>query len=229
MRLGMSMMQVDAADRTGWHQAFEWLNIIVLIGGLRDEFRNHIKRAVRQLPAEERTCEHIKETASIQQDHKSNRCTRFNLFSKGGSVIYTGQQGRSNSPSAHGGGRGGGGGCAGGAVWGGGKKKQHWREKPSMRPSLVRPRHMTQDTCMVCNFAGHKATQCKTAKNKQNLNGWPATEPAVWPPAGGNAQNAWAQPQPQQQQQQSQQAAGGVATVSSHCPGYQPSSWTSFV
>ncbi len=77
---------------------------------------------------------------------------------------------------------------------------------------------------MVYNFNGHKATQCKTAKNKQNWNGWPATEPAVWPQAGGSAQNARAPPPPQQLQQ-----AVGVAAVSSHCPGYQPSSWTSFV
>ena len=46
MRLGMSMMTVNDADRTGWRQAFEWLNIIVLMGGLRDEFLNHVKRAV---------------------------------------------------------------------------------------------------------------------------------------------------------------------------------------
>ncbi len=72
MRLGMSMMQVDDANRTGWRQAFEWLNIIVFMGGLRDEFLNHVKRAVTQLPAAERTWEHIKETASIQEDHESN-------------------------------------------------------------------------------------------------------------------------------------------------------------
>ncbi len=62
-----------------------------------------------------------------------------------------------------------------------------------MRPSRVGPRHMTQDACMVCNYTGHKATQCKTAKNKHNWNGWPA----VWPPAGGNVQNARAPPQQQ--------------------------------
>ncbi len=38
MRLGMLMMQVDNINRTGWRQAFEWLNFIVLMGGLRDEF-----------------------------------------------------------------------------------------------------------------------------------------------------------------------------------------------
>ncbi len=38
MRLGMLMMQVDDINRTGWRQAFEWLNFIVLMGGLRDEF-----------------------------------------------------------------------------------------------------------------------------------------------------------------------------------------------
>ncbi len=75
MRLGMSMMQVDDANRTGWRQAFEWLNIIVFMGGLRDEFLNHVKRAVTQLPAAERTWEHIKETASIQEDHESNHRT----------------------------------------------------------------------------------------------------------------------------------------------------------
>ncbi len=252
MRLGMSMMTVDAADRPGWRQAFEWLNIIVLMGGSRDEFHNHVKRAVTQLPAAERTWEHIKETAAIQQDHESNRRTWSNSFSKG-SVNYTGQRGRSNSPS---------GGGAGGAGGGGGKKQQHWREKQSMRPSWVRPCHMTQDACMVCNFTGHKATQCKTAKGmrpswvgpchmtqdacmvcnftghkamqcktakgKQNWNGWPATEPAVRPPVGGSAQNARAPP-PQQQQQQQLQLATVVAAVSSHHPAYQQSSWTSFV
>ena len=35
MRLGMSMMTVADADRTGGRQAFEWLNIIVLMGGRR--------------------------------------------------------------------------------------------------------------------------------------------------------------------------------------------------
>ncbi len=181
------------------------------------------------MPAAERTWKHIKETTSIQQDHESNHRTRANSFRKSGSVNYTGQRGRSNSPSVCVGGGGGGGGGAGGAGGGGGMKKQHWREKPSMRPSWVGPRHMTQDACMVCNFTGHKATQCKTAKNKQNWGGWPAMEPAVWPPAGGGAQNARTPPQPQQQQQQSQQATGGVTTVTSHCPGYQPSSWSSFV
>ncbi len=69
-----------------------------------------------------------------------------------------------------------------------------------MRSSWVGPHHMTQDACMVCNFTGHKATQCKTAKNKQNWNCWPATEPAVWPPVGGSTQNAragWADKQGQ--------------------------------
>ena len=65
MRLGMTMMTVEAADRQGWRQAIEWLNIIVLMGGLRDEFLNHVKRAVTQLPAADRTWEQIKETASI--------------------------------------------------------------------------------------------------------------------------------------------------------------------
>ncbi len=83
MRLGMSIAD---ADRTGWRQAFELLNIIVLMGGLRDEFLNHVKRAVTQLPAAERTWEHIKETAAIQQDHESNQRTLSNSFSKGGSV-----------------------------------------------------------------------------------------------------------------------------------------------
>ena len=135
MRLGMSMMTVANADRTGWRQAFEWLNIIVLMGGLRDEFLNHVKWAVTQLSAAERTWEHIKETAAIQQDHENNRRTKSNSFSKGGSVNYTGQRGRSKSPSTRGG---------GGGDGGGGKKKQLWREKPSMRPSWVGPRHMTQ-------------------------------------------------------------------------------------
>ncbi len=81
MRLGMSMMTVNDADRTGWRQAFEWLNIIVLMGGLRDEFLNHVKRAVTQLPADQRTWEQIKETAAIQQDHESNSRSRSNSFS----------------------------------------------------------------------------------------------------------------------------------------------------
>ncbi len=197
------------------------------MGCLRDEFLNHVKHTVTQLPAAERTWEHIKETAAIQQDHESNRRTRSSSFSKG-SVNYAGQRGRSNSPSTRG--AGGGGGGAGGAGGGGGKKKQHWREKPSMRPSWIGPRHMTQDACMVCNYTGHKATQCKTAKNKQNWNSWPATEPTVWPPAGGNTQIARAPQQQQpQQQQQSQQATGGVAVVSAHCPGYQRAIWTNFV
>ena len=41
------------------------LNIIVLMGGLRDEFLNYVKRTVTQLPAADRTWEQIKETASI--------------------------------------------------------------------------------------------------------------------------------------------------------------------
>ncbi len=84
IRLGMSMMTVDAADRQGWWQAFEWLNIIVLMGGLRDKFLNHVKRAVTQ------TWEHNKETASIQQDHESNRQRRSSSFSNW-TVNYTGQ------------------------------------------------------------------------------------------------------------------------------------------
>ncbi len=107
-RLGMSMKTVDAADRQGWRQAFEWLNIIVFMGGLRDEFPNHVKRAFTQLPAADRTWEQIKETASIQQDHESNRRMRSSSFSKG-NINYTGQRGRSNSPGARGGGGGGGG------------------------------------------------------------------------------------------------------------------------
>ncbi len=230
MRLGMSMMTVEAADRQGWRQAFEWLNIIVLMGGLRDEFLNHVKRAVTQLPAADRTWEQIKETASIQQDHESNRRTRSSSFSKG-NINYTGQRGRSNSPCTRGAGGGGGSGGGNGPSGGGGKKKQHWREYPLMRPSWVGPRHMTQDACMVCNFTGHKAGQCKTAKNKQNWGGWPATEPSVWPQPGGSAQNARAPPQQQSQQQSQQpaQATGGVAAVSAHCAGYQPSSWLNFV
>ncbi len=136
MRLGMTMMTVDAADRQGWRQAFKWLNIIVLMGGLRDEFLTHVKRAVTQLPAADRTWEQIKETASNQQDHESNRRTWSNSFSKG-TVNYAGQRGRSRSPGPRGTGGGGGGGS--GAGGGGGKKKQHWREKPSMRPSWVGP------------------------------------------------------------------------------------------
>ncbi len=127
------------------------------MGGLRDEFLNHVKRAVTQLPAADMTWEQIKETASIQQDHESNRRTRSSSFSKG-NINYTGQRGRSTSPSVRGGG-GGGGGDGNGPSGGGGKKKQHWREKPSMRPSWVGSRHMTQDACMVCNFTGQKAGQ----------------------------------------------------------------------
>ncbi len=87
---------------------------------------------------------------------------------------------------------------------------------------------MTQDACTVCNFTGHKAGKCKTAKNKQNWGGWPATEPAVWPQPGGSAQNARAPPQQQSQQQSQQpaQATGGVAAVSAHCAGYQLSTWS---
>ncbi len=188
--------------------SLQWLNII---GGLRDEFLNHVKHAVTQLFAAERTWEHIKETASVQQDHKSKRRTRSSSFSKG-TVNYTRQRGKSKSPGTRG--TGGGGGGGGGAGDGGGKKKQHWREKPSMRPSWVRPRHMTQDTCMVCNYTRHKAGQCKTATNKQNWSGWPATEPAVWPQAGGTDQNARAPPQQQPQQQpQYQQRQRGINMV----------------
>ncbi len=50
MRLGMSMMQVDDANRTGWRQAFEWLNIIVLMGGLWDEFHNQSPSAFSHVP-----------------------------------------------------------------------------------------------------------------------------------------------------------------------------------
>ena len=220
----MLMMTVEAADRQGWRQAFEWLNIIVLKGGLRDEFLNHVKRAVIQLPAADRTWEQIKETASIQQDHESNRHMRSSSFSKG-NVNYTGQRGRSSSPGPRGAGGSGGGGN--GPSGGGGKKKQHWREKPSMRPSWVGPRHMTQDACMFYNFTGHKAGQCKTAKNKQNWGGWPATEPAVW--QYGQKARSPPQQQLQLQSQQPAQATGGVAAVSAHCTGYQPSSWSNFV
>ncbi len=84
---------------------------------------------------------------------------------------------------------------------------------------------------MVCNFTGHKASACKTAKNKQNLGSWPQNEPAVWPPrvsqSGQQPQNARAPLTPLSQQQPTQ--AGSVATVTAHCVGYQPSSWTSFV
>ncbi len=171
MRLRMLMMTFDAADRAGWRQAFEWLNIIVLIRGLGDEFLNHVKRAVMQLPTDQRTWEQIKETAAVQQDHESNRRTRSNSFSKGGSVNYTGPRGRSSSPSNKGGGGGGGSGNSGRAGGGGGKKKQHWWEKPTLRPSWVVPCHTSCDTCMVCNYTGHKATQCNTPKNKQNCTG----------------------------------------------------------
>ncbi len=72
----------------------------MLMCGLRDVFLNHVKRAVTQLPAAEWTWEHIKETAAIQQDHEieNNRRTRSSSFSKG-TVNYTRQRGRSNSPS----------------------------------------------------------------------------------------------------------------------------------
>ncbi len=122
MRLGMAMMTVDEAECTGWRQAFKRLNIIVLMGGLRDEFLNHVKWAVTQLPAAQYTWEHIKETATIQQDHESNHRTRSNSFSKGGTVNYTGQRGRSNNPSnrGKGGGGGGGEGAGGGSGAGGG-------------------------------------------------------------------------------------------------------------
>ncbi len=61
------------------------------MGGLRDEFLNHVKRAVTQLPADQRTYEHINVTAAVQQDHESNHRTRSNSFSKGGSVNYAGR------------------------------------------------------------------------------------------------------------------------------------------
>ncbi len=60
IRLRMSLMTVIDADRTGWHQEFEWLNIIVLFGRLRNEFLNHVKRAVSLLPAGQGTWEQIK-------------------------------------------------------------------------------------------------------------------------------------------------------------------------
>ncbi len=91
---------------------------------------------------------------------------------------------------------------------------------------------MSRDTCMVCNYTGHKATQCKAPKNKQNWSGWLLREPAQWPPhansiqGGPQLQNAQVLPQ---QQQQQQARGGGVAAVSSHCSGYKPSSWTNFV
>ncbi len=218
MRLGMSMMTVEAADRAGWRQAFEWLNIIVLMGGLRDEFLNHVKRAVTQLPEDQRTWEHIKETTAVQQDHESNRRTRSNSFSKG-SVNYTGPRGRSSSPSNKGGGGGGGGGGNCGGAGRGGKKKQHCREKPTLRPSWVGLRHKSRDACMVCNYTGHKATQCKAPKNKQNWNGWPPTEPVVWLQAANSIQSGQrpknAQTYPQQQQQQQ---TGSVSVVSSFAP-----------
>ncbi len=43
MRLGMSIMEVDFDDKAGWRQSFEWLNIIVLMGGLQNEFLDHVK------------------------------------------------------------------------------------------------------------------------------------------------------------------------------------------
>ncbi len=94
------------------------------MGGLGDEFLNHVKRAVAQLPADQRMWEHIKETAAVQHDPESNRRTRSNSFSKGSSVNYTGQRQRSSSPSNKGGGEGGGGGSGGnsGRAGGGGKK-----------------------------------------------------------------------------------------------------------
>ncbi len=73
LRLGMSLMTVEAADREAWSQAFKWLNIIVLIGGLRDEFHNPVTWAAAQLPTDQHTWEHIKETTAIQQDHETNR------------------------------------------------------------------------------------------------------------------------------------------------------------
>ncbi len=197
-------------------------NIIVLMVGLCDEFLNHVKWVVAQLPADQRTWEHIKETAAVQQDHESNRRTRANSFGKGGSVNYTDQRGKSSSPSNKSGDKSNGAG-------GGGKKKQHWREKPMMRASWVGPRHMSRDACMVCNYTGQKATQCKMQKNKQNWSGWPSWEPAEWPPRTNSVQGG---PQPQNAQappQQQQQQTGGVAAVSSNFPGYQPSSWTNFV
>ncbi len=86
-------MTVADACRTGWCQAIEWLNIILFMGGLRDKFLNHDKRAVAQLPADQRTWEDIKETAAVQQDHESNRRKRANSFNKRGSVNYRGQRG----------------------------------------------------------------------------------------------------------------------------------------
>ncbi len=228
-RLGMQVLACPDADKNGWRLAFEWVNIIVLMGGLGDEYLNHVKRAVSQLPAGY-AWEEVRETAAVQQDHESNRRTRANSFGKGGQVNYAGQRGRSASPAPRGGG--GGGGSGGGSGGGGaGKKKQHWREKPTMRPSWVGPRHMTQDACMVCNYTGHKAGACKATKNKQNWGGWPANEPAVWPPpasqGGAHPQNARSPPAPSQQQQT--QSTGNVSAVSAHFPGYQPSSWSGFV
>ena len=118
------MMTGNAADRAGWRHAFEWLNIIVLVGGLRDEFLNHVKKAITQLPAKQRTWEHIKETAAVQQDHESNRRTRSNSFRKRGLVNYIGPRGRSNSPSNKRGRGGSGGGSGEVASRRGGKNKQ---------------------------------------------------------------------------------------------------------
>ncbi len=86
--------------------SLKWLNIIILMGGMRDEFLNQVKQAVAQLPADQRTWEHITETAAVQQDQESNLHTRVNSFSKGWSVNYTGQRGRNSSPGNKGGGGG---------------------------------------------------------------------------------------------------------------------------
>ncbi len=134
MRLGATIMQIPDAHETRWRQAFEWLNIIVLMGGLQDEFLNHVKRAVGQLPIDQRTWDTIRDIAAVQQDHESNHRTRTNSFSKGGSINYAGRRARSVSPGARGGG-GSGGGSSGSGNNGGGMKKQHWREKPTHRPS----------------------------------------------------------------------------------------------
>ncbi len=100
--LGLEVMACPAADRARWRLNFEWLNIIVLMGGLRNEYLNHVKRAVAQLPAGY-AWDEVRETASVQQDHESNRHTRANSFGKGGQVNYAGQRGRSGSTAPRGG------------------------------------------------------------------------------------------------------------------------------
>ncbi len=70
-RLGLEVMACPAANRAGWRLTFEWLNIIVLMGGLCNEYLNHVKRAVAQLPAGYAWGE-VRETASVQQDHEDN-------------------------------------------------------------------------------------------------------------------------------------------------------------